>query len=88
MKRRRYFPDFLIKVKTRDGSIKIVMMEVKPEAQSKPPTMTKKKRQSTMLNEVLTWETNKAKWEAAKAFCTERGWEFCVATEKSLGIKV
>jgi len=27
-----------------------------------------------------------AKWESAKEFCLDRGWEFKIITEKELGI--
>ena len=33
----RYFPDFIVKVRTKDGNIKTMMVEVKPEKQSRPP---------------------------------------------------
>ena len=32
-KRRRYFPDFIIRIKTREGKTKTIMIEVKPENQ-------------------------------------------------------
>ena len=38
----RYFPDFLVKVKTRTGKLKTLMVEVKPKKQTKEPE--KKKR--------------------------------------------
>lgn len=88
MKNRRYFPDFIVKVRTKSGKEEVIMMEVKPESQSKPPKITKRKKQSTMINEALTWETNKAKWTAAEAYCKKQGWKFVICTESTLGIKV
>lgn len=81
----RYFPDFLVKKREKDGSIKTVMIEVKPEKQTKPPKhpgkVTKK-----YITEVYTWGVNEAKWNAAKEYCLDRGWLFQVFTEKHLGI--
>jgi len=81
---RRYFPDFVIKVKTKSGLIKTHMIEVKPYAQTLPPKKTDKKKQKTLLNEVKTYATNTAKWKAAKAFCEKRGWTFKILTEKEI----
>lgn len=83
---RRYFPDFVIQVKTKTGQTKITMIEIKPEYQCKQPAQKKRTTQK-YLNEMLTWGTNQAKWEAAEQFCKMRGWEFKVLTEHDLGIK-
>lgn len=81
----RYFPDFLVKVKTRDGKLKTMMLEVKPHKQTKEPE--KKKRVTKQyLNEVMTWGVNQAKWKAATEYCLDRGWEFKILTEQHLGL--
>ena len=36
----RYFPDFYMKVKQKDGTLKKFIIEVKPKGQLKPPTKT------------------------------------------------
>jgi hypothetical protein len=82
----RYFPDFLIKVRSRDGSSKRILIEVKPEKQTKPPEK-KKKVTKRLINEIATWGVNDAKWKAATDYCLDRGWEFKIITEKELGIK-
>lgn len=82
----RYFPDFIVKKRERDGTIKTVMIEVKPEAQTKPPKKPAKPTRR-YINEVYTWGVNRAKWDAAEQFCLDRGWSFHVFTEKQLGIK-
>lgn len=82
---RRYFPDFLVKLRTRDGSIKTVLMEVKPEKEIRPPEGKGTRRK--MLKEAATYVTNQCKWEAARAMCQSRGWEFRVMSEIGLGIK-
>jgi hypothetical protein len=83
---RRYFPDFLIKVKESDGSIKKYMIEIKPSKQTIPPA--KPKRQTKRyISEVYEYVRNQAKWEAAREWCADRGYEFKVLTETELGIK-
>ena len=82
---RRYFPDFIIRVNTREGTTKTIMIEVKPENQKNPPKIQKRKTKR-YINEVVTYATNQAKWEAAEEYCADRGWEFKVLTEKDMGI--
>jgi hypothetical protein len=80
----RYFPDFVAKIKTRDGKEKTYMLEVKPEAQTKMPKQ--RKRTKRMIQEVATYAINQEKWRAADLFCKEHGWEFMLLTEKELGL--
>ena len=79
----RYFPDFIAKMRKADGTTFIRMIEVKPHAQSVEPTKPKKVTKR-FINEVMTWGVNKAKWDAARAYCADKGWEFTVITEKEL----
>ena len=83
---RRYFPDFVIKIRLNDGNTKTKMLEVKPFKETKEP---KKQKRVTKkyITEVTTWGTNQAKWKAAQEFCIDRGWDFQILTEKELGIK-
>ena len=83
----RYFPDFMIKYKDSKGDIRRVMVEIKPAKQCKQPDVNPPKKTKTWLNEVYTWGTNQAKWEAAREYCKDRLWEFKIFTEKELGIK-
>ena len=80
----RYFPDFIVKYKDRSGSIKTMMIEIKPHKQSEPPT-PKKRLTKQYINEVVTYGINQAKWQAANEYCLDRGWQFRVLTEKELG---
>lgn len=82
----RYFPDFLVKWKTASGQTKTMMIEVKPDRQTKPP-VKKKRVTKQYINEVATWGVNQAKWKAANEYCLDRGWEFKVLTEHDLGIR-
>lgn len=83
-RKHRYFPDFYIKVKQADGSIKKIIIEVKPKKQCKPPDIPKKKTKR-FINEVRTWGVNKAKWESAIEWCNDRGMEFKILTEDHVG---
>ena len=79
----RYFPDFLVKTKRKDGSIITQILEIKPKYQTFEPERRDTKRTPTkqFINEVMTWGVNSAKWEAAKEYCLDRGWEFKILTE-------
>ena len=81
----RYFPDFLVKVKTRTGVVKTMMLEVKPKHQTVPPVPQQRKTKK-YINEVVTYGVNQAKWKAANEYCLDRGWEFKVLTEDHLGL--
>tara|TARA_B100001939_G_scaffold273930_1_gene241864 strand:+ start:400 stop:834 length:435 start_codon:yes stop_codon:yes gene_type:complete len=81
----RYFPDFYIKVKQQNGSIKKMLIEIKPYNQCQPPQIPKRKTPK-FINEVRTWGINKAKWKAANEFCLDRQMEFKILTEHELGV--
>jgi len=82
----RYFPDFYIKVKESNGSIKKKIIEIKPQKQCVEPKV-KKITSKGYIFEVVQYAKNKAKWNAAKEWCLDHGYEFQVLTEKELGIK-
>jgi hypothetical protein len=75
----RYFPDFLVHMKTSSGKLETVLVEVKPKAQTIPPTRSKNQRK--YLSEVMTWGVNEAKWRAAEEYCKDRGYKFMIMTE-------
>ena len=81
----RYFPDFIVRLRNKQGFIESTIIEVKPASQTKPPKMQKRTTRK-YITEVMTWGVNEAKWEAANAYCKDRGWKFVVVTEKDLGI--
>jgi hypothetical protein len=81
----RYFPDFLVKVKTKDNKLRTILIEVKPKKQTQEPEK-KKKVTKQYINEVVTWGVNQAKWKAAEEYCLDRNWEFQIWTEKELGL--
>lgn len=81
----RYFPDFYIKFKDRNGKIKKYIIEIKPKKQCVEPKVQKKKTKG-YIYEVVEYAKNQAKWAAAKEFCEDRQWQFKVFTEDELGI--
>ena len=81
---RRYFPDFIIKVREQSGEIKKYVIEVKPKRQTIPPVQTSKKRTRTYITEVKTYAMNQAKWAAAEEWCKDRMIEFKIITEDNL----
>ena len=82
----RYFPDFYMKIKENNGTIKNYVIEVKPLKQCSPPKKPKRQTRG-YIREAYEYAKNQAKWQAAKDFCDDRQWEFKVVTEKELGIK-
>jgi hypothetical protein len=80
----RYFVDLVAEIKMKDKSIKKVLIEVKPEKQTKPPTITSRKKQSTILYEKYNYEVNLAKWKYAREWCEKRGYLFLIFNENHL----
>ncbi len=82
----RYFVDFYVELRKKDGSIGKKLIEIKPFAQTKKPAQPKKITRG-YKNALVTYMINEAKWDAAKEYATERGIEFQVLTEYQLGLK-
>ena len=80
----RYFPDFIVRTKRKDGLEQTSILEVKPYKQTMMPTQ--KRKTQRYLAEVASYAVNQAKWKAANLFCKEHGWQFKLITEKELGI--
>ena len=81
----RYFPDFYVKVKTKQNTIKKWVVEVKPKIQTRQPK-TPKRKTKKYINEVRNWAVNDAKWKNAIEYCNDRNMEFILITEDELGI--
>lgn len=80
----RYFVDFMIQYRDAAGSLRTVLVEVKPKSQTAPPKRPEGKPTRRFINEVKTWGVNSAKWKAAVDYCSDRKWEFKILTEKEL----
>jgi len=90
-KTHRYFPDVWFRTNTNTEHL----IEIKPHVQTQKPDFSNKKRHTKrMLNEVLTYSKNCAKWNAAHEFCENQHHKtikFSIWTEetlKQLGIKI
>jgi hypothetical protein len=83
-KKHRYFPDFVAKMKRKDGTVMTYVIEVKPEIQTKKPEQKRKTKK--YIQESMTYIVNQCKWKAATEFCKDHGWEFKIITEKHLGL--
>lgn len=81
----RYYIDFRIQIKTKEGLLKTYLVEIKPDKQTKPPEFPGK-RTKKYLTESYYFIKNQAKWEAAKSYAKDRGWEFIILTENHLGL--
>jgi len=84
-KKRRYFPDFIVKTQGKDGNTAVFMIEVKPLKQCSPPEK-KKRVTKRYVKDYCTYKTNEAKWIAAKKYCEEQEWKFMLITENNLGM--
>ena len=76
----RYFMD--LKIVFED---KTVLVEIKPESQTKPPTGAR--RTKRYISEGYTYVKNMNKWEAANEYAKDSGWEFQIWTEKTEPLK-
>jgi hypothetical protein len=83
-KTHKYFPDFIVKMRLKDGKVTTYILEVKPLAQTKMPVQKRKTKR--FIQEAATYAVNQEKWRAADLFCREHGWQFKVITEKELGL--
>jgi hypothetical protein len=80
----RYFVDLVAKLQSKDGTIKKLLIEVKPERQTKPPVESAKKKQKTLIYEKYHWAINQAKWDAARKWCEKKGYTFIILNENHL----
>lgn len=79
----RYFPDFYIKYKNKQGKIIREIIEVKPKKYLSPPKEPKRKTKR-YLTEVSNYAVNQSKFKAAEEFCVERKLAFRILTEDHL----
>jgi len=76
----RYFTDFIVKLKNKDGIIETLLIEVKPKKQCSPP----KKKSKRFLSEMKTYAINTAKWKSATEYAENKGWRFIIITDETL----
>lgn len=80
----RYFVDLVASLKDRNGKLQKLLIEVKPDKQTRPPTESKRKKATTMIYEKYQYAVNLAKWDAARAWCKNKGYTFLILSEKHL----
>ena len=85
-KTHRYFPDFYIKVKQHDESIKKFIIEIKPKKQCSPPNKNPKRKTKRWQKDMKAWGINSAKWKYATEWCEKNDMEFKILNEDHLGI--
>ena len=76
----RYFVDFIVKLKNKDGIVETLLIEVKPKRQCSPP----KKKSKRYLSEMKTYSKNADKWKAATEYAENKGWKFIIITDETL----
>jgi len=78
-----YIPDFLVEKRNPNNEVETILVEIKPEKQTKEPEMGKKKKK-TFISDAVTFAINKEKWASAKKFCDKNNISFKILTEKDL----
>jgi hypothetical protein len=80
-----YNVDFYVKVDKGDGSFAEYLVEVKPQKQLKQPVRplgrASEKKLLGYAAQMKTYLVNLAKFNAAKTYCVNRGWDFVIVTE-------
>jgi hypothetical protein len=89
LSRHRYYPDFYYKLKLEDGTIKEILLEVKPEEQTKPPEFKETSKMNKKQLESYEWGINEynrnmSKWEAVINYCETRGIEFKILVKREV----
>lgn len=73
-----YVPDFFIVYADKGGKQRVELIEVKPESQT-----VKEKLGRSTVNQAH-YIINQAKWEAARAWCKQKGIYFRIVGEKDI----
>ena len=71
-----YLPDFLIAYKDKSGNRIVELIEIKPKKQILGEARSERDKIQAIINQ--------AKWQAAEAFCAQKGIKFRVVTEQDI----
>lgn len=88
----RYYVDIVAKIEQKDGTEKILIIEIKPSERVKAPKL-KGKSEKSAITEGKRYLKNVAKWKAAQKHAKKMSKklgidvEFQIMTEKNLGIE-
>jgi len=90
IRKHRYFTDFWMLVKDKNGEPKEYIIEIKPWKETQPPPKPKRETQAHKKR-VFTFLKNQAKWAAARKFCEQQKQlgkeiDFVILTEKDLPV--
>lgn len=85
-KQHRYFMDFVLRAKDKNGDITTILVEVKPHAQTVEPAKPKRMTKGA-IKQLHTWVKNSSKWKATNMLVEERkrkgeNISFMIVTEK------
>lgn len=86
---RLYYPDFMFRINN-----KTYVIEIKPQYQTVEKRIDEYchwKKRKRQINEFLTYNTNKSKWQYANAYCKNKGYIFQVWSEielRKIGAKI
>lgn len=84
-KQHRYFVDFVVWYKNKEGLVLTTLIEVKPYKETLKPEMKKGKKKENFIREMQTYLVNQAKWAAARRMCESKiNHKFVVMTEKDI----
>jgi len=81
----RYFVDFNVTMRDKNGELKKFLIEIKPYSQTIPPVQKNRKTKSLMRQQA-EYVKNQAKWQAAMQWSQKHDQTFVILTEKQLGI--
>lgn len=73
-----YVPDFFVAYSDKNGKKRVELIEVKPANQSYREKLGRSKHNQA------AWVVNQAKWQAAMAWCKQKGILFRVITENDI----
>lgn len=73
-----YVPDFFIAYADKAGKQRVELIEVKPKNQSVKESLGRNRSNQAH------WVINQAKWEAARAWCKQKGIFFRIVTEDDI----
>ncbi len=76
----RYYPDYWVEFRNKQGKIVQELIEVKPHKQTKMPRASSKQK----VVESVEFAINIAKWKSAQAYAKQNGMTFRVVTELSI----
>lgn len=93
IKNHRYYPDFFYRMRLADGSLKEVVIEVKPQkeydmviklTENKLVVPDGLKKLRGFEYDLKMAQKNRDKWETMIKWCNKMGYEFIIITEKHL----